>query len=579
MATLLGDVNTLFWLYNHINLNTYQKNILKNLIKNNQNCIFSLNIGMLDERFAFLNSLLDELVIDIKIQDKLINMNNYDLNLLKIVFEELNKYNFNKNILLLKAIDVLIDSNSSRYHKFCFFKELLYQKFNAGYSLSNIEKRNLVYILCSDCKTVELINEVENLKYLPQLFIKKFLTILNVVDDVFSLKKYFFDYFYPISNISTRFLLNKYNIEAIPSKFLTDAAICHYNIIKFINECEDINYLKNFIERLIHNKDFFSKPLDMISLEEQLKLLYAKDLNDCSINFEGERYQTYEGLKIYRLEDDFKLKIRVLGGYNFEISQEDTNLYEYYNRAEYYPILSCLMISSDNIAIIDDTKIMVGYNEFNPSAFMAMGNSDIGSIVNAFKFGNENINTKYYFSNNLSNNMRNLHSELDYNFKNDNTSSVFKKNPDFIVFIEETLNDQINLTNIQNESFSKVIQAAKDFGNLPIVIINRELHAQKQLQKIEEDIKLYCQTMDYKYLNDAIVRFANNRNGLQESFVSDKSHNYIRNKYFSNDIFDYYMNIILKMVLSNDVSKLLETIDLEIIKNNYNDVPYQIPFE
>lgn len=87
LATLSNDTKALEFLYNSTNLNNYQKQLINELVKRNEELFFTLNPYVLDIKYAFLNPVIDELVIDTIIQDKLLSLDDYELSVLKRITE------------------------------------------------------------------------------------------------------------------------------------------------------------------------------------------------------------------------------------------------------------------------------------------------------------------------------------------------------------------------------------------------------------------------------------------------------------------------------------------------------------
>ena len=89
-----------------------------------------------------------------------------------------------------------------------------------------------------------------------------------------------------------------------------------------------------------------------------------------------------------------------------------------------------------------------------------------------------------------------------------------------------------------DELLSNSIKAAKDFGNIPILVINREKIAKNEINVIEEMLDDYNLTHDMELLRKIIIKFNNNRNGCR-----GPQHKYIRENYFSNEFFEKSFSI------------------------------------
>lgn len=580
IVTKFGTIASIKLLYESITLSDSQKEKIQRLEKNNKNIITTLNIGILDNKFSFLKDLFDELVLDIEMQDILVKLTDFDLMLLKLVFAKISNQEFNIYSLVCNVITKLDNSNWNKDSSIYEFKNLLYDKWQNEYKFCEKELDSIIYVLCSACPIDDYLYKNRDITNVADIIKKSFIDDSRKYESLEDLQRDFLYYFYNIAPIVAKKFVSKYNLDGIQEEYLSKSCICHYNIINYVVNAQSLDQLILFVEKLVNNRDFFNNPLDIALFTYQLKSLYAEDLNQVKPNLDCEKAVSYDGIDVYRLENDFKLKVRVLGAFDFE-KNLSTSVYNHYNRDEYYPILSCCVIYNDNIAIVDDDKPIVGYEEFDKSLFLSMGNRDIISFKGGTEFGHQNIYEEFYFSDSLKDNMRDHHSEVDYLFRNKNAQKHYKRNPDFVVYVEEKLIDQIDLTKkVNNAKWTETVNMAKEFGNIPILIINREYYAKRELAKMDDYIRKYCTTLDYRYIHELITRFANNRNCSTEfPDIPGFLHDDIIQTYFSDEIFDKYMQIIFQVILSIDIDKLKNNLEDEIYKTDLGDYMNHLKLE
>ena len=110
----------------------------------------------------------------------------------------------------------------------------------------------------------------------------------------------------------------------------------------------------------------------------------------------------------------------------------------------------------------------------------------------------------------------------------------------------------------EKRKWKESLKAANDFG-IPIVKINRERCAKSESEKIDKCFKEYLQTHDVSLLSNIITNFENNRTGT-------RGHNYLTNKYFSDEKIENMMNQIISSVNELEDTKLRESNFKEIIK-------------
>ena len=189
------------------------------------------------------------------------------------------------------------------------------------------------------------------------------------------------------------------------------------------------------------------------------------------------------------------------------------------------------------------------------------------------------IYSKLYFPDEFVNHTREWHNELDYERKNSDTSSVeFKKNPDFII-LDQEVEDITTMTPEEKKQYDELvsnsIKASKDFGNIPILVINREKIAKNEINTIRTMLDNYNLTHNIELLRRIIIRFNNNRNGCR-----GPQHRYIRENYFSNEYFEKLLSEIDDNILDEhrqEFENLVLAENKKMAKCSYDDTTLDLP--
>ena len=242
-------------------------------------------------------------------------------------------------------------------------------------------------------------------------------------------------------------------------------------------------------------------------------------------------------------------------------------------------------------------NVIFGFSTMDDNMLLLSSSRDINSTPSSRQFNiateqglgtNYTIDGKEYssigrmglgieFSNpdNLLDNTRGDYNELVYERRDLSSNPTFyKKNPDYIVYIEEyenideyfeqykDNNEMLIYLNEQKEQqkyqLEQSLKAAKDF-DIPIVKINRERCAKQAITEIEQSISDFENSLDPDLIKKIICQFENNRVGNHDKHVI------IRDKYFSVAQMNSYLSKI-EQVISNIEDRNLRN----MLLNEYN---------
>ena len=334
--------------------------------------------------------------------------------------------------------------------------------------------------------------------------------------------------------------VENFNIDEIPSEYYTSPGFIELLALKMLLETDDIEKLKSVGRELINNSTYEINLFNNNLLEENLLLLYAREFNKCHPKFTDDNLiNTVDGIRFYDSGDNFYAIVKALGAFT-DYGKNSENYYKEWNNSEYTNYINAVsLIRNDNLAFAEadgNDHIKLGFLNFDEKKFLGGGIKDINSARNIRGMG-RTIESKLYFPNEFINHTRQWHNELNYERKNnEKVSAEFKKNPDFII-LDQEVEDITQLTPEEKKKYDELvfnsIKAAKDFGNIPILVINRERIAKNEINNIRKMLDDYNSTHNIELLRKIIIKFSNNRNGCRGI-----QHKYIREHYFSNEYFE-----------------------------------------
>ena len=366
-----------------------------------------------------------------------------------------------------------------------------------------------------------------------------------------------------------KFFVKAFDVEDLSPELALNEGVIELTTIKMILGYEDIDKLKEVATTLINGTEFKINLFNNSLIEENLLLLYANEFNKCNPKFnESNILTTIDGINVYDSGDQFYSIVKTLGAFS-EDGNGQVNYYEEWNNDRYRSHINAVsLIRNDNLAFAEqDGKlhIKLGFYDFDETMFLGGGNKDIDSTPNSRNMSVK-IHSKLSLPSKFIDSTRKWHNELDFERKNtDPRNPHFKKNPDFIIMDQEC-EDISQLSVEEQKQFEEyrnnTIKAAKEFGNLPILVINRERIARNENNLIRKMLDDYNVSHDMGLLKNIIIKFNNNRNGCR-----GPQHKYIREKYFSNQYFQEILNEIDSIIPENQ-----KEFFYEFVKNEHENM-------
>jgi len=564
-----------------IKLGDAQKKKLSYIIKNNDEWYETLNFEILNERYDFLQDILDLIITDIDIQQRLISLDDKELNLFKLLYFKLKE---NTSYIIPYISRILMSIKSTPFATMQPFtnyegrvlksRREMFKSFSNyiafGNNFNDLEVEMLLFLFSNNIFNFE-VKDYKELKEFENNLEKetdKSFQSNNLVDikNALLMRCYGITYDYAVA------LIKKYKI----SNIVVDDKNYIYltmleSIIRILSE-NDMNLLKQSYNAIKKNFDFKIDYMTTTLLESGLRKIYAKQLNDNTYK-PSILYEEYNGIKLFDAGTDFKMIVTSVGAYQSKF-EENLNYKNYWNSKKIKSHGNCCsLIANNNLSTAKISNVCFGFTSFDENMLLLSGTSDLNSTPLSRKFNtfDENASVSFMSPDDLINNTRADYNELVFERRDLSSNSKFyKKNPNYIVYFEEfedmdatsiTDSDTIQLLKEQQRILQESMKAATDF-NIPIVKINREKCAKKSIEIIDKLLEKYTKDFNPELINKIIVEFENNRIGLRNP------HSLLRKTYFSKE----KMNEIV-IRISNSINSIK---DITLKKENINMLRYSI---
>ncbi len=461
-------------------LNLSAKDIFLKMYEENHNIIYA-DFEILDDRF--MNTLgadkMNLISCYPKMLNKVLTLNKKQLNILaKCLNKQMEKSNSEEWTILAQKILENIDD----------YSELI----NSIENVENVDIEILTSILIQgnqfDIKTLEDINEYQAIK-------EKHLGEWIESDDIELKKEAVLQKIFGQNKSETEDIIRKYgsNIEEIGDEELK----------YYIKSLQEILNLKNptMLEKIYAEAGVIEKT-NPILMERMLKNEYGKLYNNGLFKVEDSEKEDIDGVSVYKAGTDFNMLITAVGAWSWH---NQKNYYDDWNRGKIEnQNISASYIRNDMLGIATKRKnaLCYGFCEMADNSLMACGPCDIGSEYEDLELSTNDC--EQYFSpeelinKTTKNASYDSYNEIDFR----RIQNGKRKQPDYIVIFRE--NGQI--TNID-----KAKQASKEFGDLPIVVIDVDECLISEKQKIIMLKEEYKKNPTMENLRKIYQKVKNNR--------------------------------------------------------------------
>jgi len=584
-------------LISKLKINEFEMEKYMKLKSNNADINETLNFKLLDSKYDFLNDILDMLATDIEIQEQLTSLSDEKLELFKIMYtklKEVTDYTIPYIVNILRRLGYVTPLNHptntvNRYPE--LIKELEGKiKNNEIISTEDIETLLFIYTSPSGCNVSNLedIRNFTNPDSKDQLEIKEMIDNERnkEVKNIDNIKTALLFKTYGISLTKAKKLLQRYDISGLEINESNKDLFEMYEAIARIVYENDSNVLiqvyDEFLKQLNPKLDF----MRITVFENDLRKEFARNLNNSVFKTENTNYILEDSIKIYDAGIDFKMIVTAIGAYQGNFKDQE-NYSEYWNKPTIRSHGNCCsLIANNNLSMANPKNIILGFSTMNENMLLLSGDRDINSTPDSRALNTTQKNFQNFYSpNTLINRTRGDYNELVYERRDLSANPKFyKKNPDYIVFIEEYENIDEYIRRYQNQPekleivlnqkkeqdrmWRETLKAAKNF-NVPVVKINREKCAKKEVEKIRTIIDEFKNTKNPNLIFEMITQFENNRVGNNDKHIP------IRERYFSRNNMNFILSQIENVII-NEKDEILKQLLLDTYIKVINNEKKQV---
>lgn len=555
-------------LIKELTLDEYELTKYNKLYKINNELNQTINFNILDKKYEFLDDIIDYIVTDIDIQDQITNLSLSRLKLFELLYTRLKQTTTYVNPyidqILYKIAQVSFSASPKNLGD--IYEELLTNiesLIEENIKLNDNQLDTILYLLVTPIK-YNNINTLEDITNFDKIDEKELIRINRTINqslekkDIEKIKDILLVRLYGINFKTAKQICSNYDISEIKITEENKDLFEMYKAIYQIVSEQDINILYDLF---ISIKEFPNRDYRRITIfENELRKAFAKDLHSQIYRIDNNSYKITEEVPIYEVPNDFKMIITALGSFQNKFDNKE-NYFEYWNSPTIkYHGNCCSLISNSNLSMAIVKNIILGFSTMDDNMLLLCDISDMNStpLSQEFDIINKKDKQTYTSANKMIDNTRSNFNELVYE-RRDITSNpkYYKKNPDYIVFIEEYENideemrkSLLDLNKLeylysqkeeQQTKFKESLKAAKNF-NIPIVKINREKLAKSEISKLENLYEEFVRTKNPILLNKIINKFESNRVG------NSNDHYIIMEKYFSSEYIDNMLDNIKKVI-------------------------------
>ena len=589
-------------LVNTLQLTDDELEIYNRLKEKNVEIDETINFEILSPKYAFLEDMLDMITTDTKVQDQILSLSNEMLEVFKLLYNRINETSDYTPPYISAILDKIgyVSYEGDPKNNFHYYDELnedIIRKIKEGYTFTDHEIDMLLFIYTNSVGFT--VRNMEDVRNFGNKTTEDQLEIDEIINNQRNKEQK------EIDKIKFALLLKTYGIgletaKSIISKYqLTKLTITEENkhlfemykaILQIVNEKD--------ADKLIRIYDAFSKELDpkldyrrIMVFTNELRKEFARSLNNEVYKIDDKKYTLIDGIKVYDAGVDFKMIITAIGAYQGKFQDQED--YRKYWNSPYIRSHGncCSLIGNNNLSTATVRNVILGFSTMNENMLLLSSDRDLDSTPDTRSFNPIATKSKLIFTSGdeLIDNTRGDYNELVYERRDLSSNPKFyKKNPDYIVFIEEYedidryiefysdgKHEQqrkvlIEQKEEQDRMWRETLKAANNFG-VPIVKINRERCAKSEKEKIDRMIEEFEQTKDPQYIYQIITQFHNNRFGNKEK------HPLITNVYFSKKIASKYLERIDNAILSvDDIDRRMSLINTyqQVIETEYKKIDY-----
>lgn len=458
-----------------------KRQLLLEMYKSNDEIIDTIKYEMLDDKYVELLGIskINKISISQEAQKSIINMSDIEIS------------------FFVKMIDNYQEkSNDSNWENFfIFLMEGIKNSPKLIESIENIDEidvETLTQILINNNELgIENINDINRIEELREEREKKYIEKGEISD----IQKAVFSKLFGIDDVN----------------FIDFAKFHNYaNNIKDKNARRIVNELINIknstdAEQLlkIYNNGNRAKYTDLYEIDAIVRSEVTREFNSDLLNTSN-----LEELEpnVYKAGTDFNIIITSVGAFSDKENKEQENYRESWNRPKIKTSHLCASyIRNDMLGIAPLSNVCYGFRDMEQSSLVQMNNSDISSSSWKTQIGVSSDGKNQYYSPSELIDTTKTYNEIDYL----RIQNGKKKQPDYLIFFRR--DGKYEMTEDEKIIWENTKKASKDFGDLPIVVIDIEECLEAERAKVQELLKSYDNEPSLQNIENLYHSIKNNR--------------------------------------------------------------------
>ena len=370
--------------------NKQEKDLYLKLKETNVDIDETINIELLSDRYSFLGDLLDSIITDIEVQQRLISLSDEKLELFKQLFDKVKNEVSNTIPIITKILSRLGTSpyiyqyNDS--NNYVDLNSALGEKLEQGIPLSESDKEKLLFIYTSN--TIWTVQSLEDLSSFGEKGSKDILEIDEMVNNernapvknITNIQNALLWKSYGISLNEAKSIVSKYkagNIEVTDKN--RDTIQLYMSLYKIVTE-KDAGKLIKIFDEYSEQKEISFNYLQPVLIESELRDMFLQELNKVALKTDRIPSQLIDGIPIYNAGTDFKVIMTSVGAYQGNLKVD--NYSEYWNSPHIRSHGNCCsLVANNNLSTATINNICFGFSEFEPGMLLRAGNKDLNSTI------------------------------------------------------------------------------------------------------------------------------------------------------------------------------------------------------
>lgn len=401
--------------------------------------------------------------------------------------------------------------------------------------LTDDDKKNLEDILINGNKyNITSFEELRRIDEIKEEYYEK----LSIDSSISCQKTLYFEKMYGIDLGAATSLLQEFgaSLEGIEFDKLSEQEKEIFSIIqdiKRIIDLEDIEEIKKVTETI--PKSYKVDPTKMLTLKGDMKNVFLHKINDTLYHPGDTPVETVDNIPVYLAagEDgskEFRMMMTSLGAYTHMKAPD--NFEESFNMSKTLTHhCCCSYIGNQSIGTATIKYACLGFSDYadgmlhlsSPTDLVSSSERNSATVTSV-------VDPTYLLPEDILNSTRHTHNESTFERRDLGKGEHFKKQPSYVVYHCDNLSDRETIPNYM-KTWEYAVKCSRDFEKrlghpLPIVVVEREKIAQKEVERINAQMSSFKETFDPSLIEKIITRYESNYAGNREY------HQNICDKYF-----------------------------------------------